>query len=62
MIVFKACYRCAGDLFLDKDLYGAYFQCLQCGCIKDLDLPVETPRPALRATERAAGARSALGL
>lgn len=29
----KGCPRCGGDLFLERDLYGAYYCCLQCGYI-----------------------------
>ena len=31
MLYLKACEKCQGDLTLEKDLYGAYFRCLQCG-------------------------------
>ena len=27
----KACPRCRGDLHEEKDLYGAYVSCIQCG-------------------------------
>ncbi|MFC1917346.1 hypothetical protein ACFLXH_01670 [Chloroflexota bacterium] len=27
----KACKRCGGDLSLERDNYGAYIQCIQCG-------------------------------
>ncbi len=27
----KACPRCQGDLYRDKDLFGSYVSCLQCG-------------------------------
>ena len=29
----KACKRCGGDLSLERDRYGAYAQCIQCGAI-----------------------------
>jgi hypothetical protein len=35
----KACSRCAGDTFIDKDIDGWFEQCLQCGYrheLKDL--------------------------
>lgn len=52
------CPKCGGSLFLDRDRYGWYEQCLQCGYEKTLDKayllqakPVEkfniTPEPAL---------------
>jgi DNA-directed RNA polymerase subunit M/transcription elongation factor TFIIS len=36
MIFFKACPKCHGDLYIDKDAYGQYVECLQCGYSKDL--------------------------
>ena len=36
----RSCPRCGGDMFIDKDLYGWYEKCLQCGCcceLNDLD-------------------------
>ncbi len=32
-IRFKACRKCGGDLSLEQDRYGAYFQCIQCGAV-----------------------------
>ncbi len=29
----KACPRCQGDLHAEKDLYGAYVVCIQCGYV-----------------------------
>ena len=31
MMWLKSCPKCRGDLFLDKDEYGWYKECLQCG-------------------------------
>jgi len=28
----KACPRCQGDVYIDKDAEGWFEQCLQCGC------------------------------
>ena len=28
---FKGCPKCAGDIYLDRDMYGSYAACLQCG-------------------------------
>ena len=33
---FKSCPRCDGDMFIDRDLYGWYEQCIQCGYNGDL--------------------------
>ena len=35
MLYLKSCPKCHGDMFPEKDTYGAYRQCLQCGLIKD---------------------------
>ena len=29
----KACRRCRGDLHEEKDVYGAYVACIQCGYV-----------------------------
>jgi hypothetical protein len=36
MIMFKACPKCKGDLYLNRDMYGKYVNCFQCGYLKDL--------------------------
>jgi len=33
---FKSCPRCDGDIFIDRDPYGWYEQCLQYGYRRDL--------------------------
>jgi hypothetical protein len=40
MFFFKACPKCKGDMYLDRDVYGAFRKCLQCGQIDDLLAPV----------------------
>jgi hypothetical protein len=37
------CPKCHGSLFLDRDRYGWYEQCLQCGYEKSLDWTNELP-------------------
>ena len=39
MLYLKSCPKCQGDMYEEKDSYGAFHQCLQCGLIKDLDAP-----------------------
>ena len=41
---FKRCPRCVGNLYEDRDGYGPYISCIQCGFLKDLsdDLPKES--------------------
>ena len=34
---FKACSKCKGDMYFERDAYGAYRKCLQCGKIQDLE-------------------------
>ncbi len=36
MVWLKECPRCQGDLFLDRDHYGEFKTCVQCGYMKDL--------------------------
>ena len=33
---FKACAKCQGDMYLERDAYGWFRQCLQCGRIVEL--------------------------
>ena len=36
MFFFRACPKCQGDMYLDRDIYGPFVECLQCGLIRDL--------------------------
>ena len=36
MMFLKACPKCLGALVLDRDMYGRYFMCLQCGFMRDI--------------------------
>jgi DNA-directed RNA polymerase subunit M/transcription elongation factor TFIIS len=36
MIKLKACPKCHGDLYLERDQYGRYMSCLQCGYLTEL--------------------------
>ena len=33
----KACPRCSGDISTNRDRYGGYRECLQCGYMIDLE-------------------------
>ncbi|MBI4306598.1 MAG: hypothetical protein HY678_09810 [Chloroflexi bacterium] len=33
MLYLKACPRCHGDVKFERDMYGHYLECLQCGFI-----------------------------
>ena len=35
---FKGCPRCKGDVYVEKDSFGTYRKCLQCGRMQDLEL------------------------
>lgn len=43
MLYFKACPRCQGDMYTDKDQFGPFVACLQCGYHCD---PPVAPGPA----------------
>ena len=36
MVFLKGCAKCGGDVLLDRDMYGKYIKCLQCGFLKDV--------------------------
>jgi ssDNA-binding Zn-finger/Zn-ribbon topoisomerase 1 len=36
MLKFKSCPKCRGDILLDRDEWGWYEQCIQCGYLRDV--------------------------
>lgn len=36
MFWFKQCPRCSGDLISERDKYGTFISCMQCGLSKDV--------------------------
>ena len=36
-VLLHECPRCRGDLVFDRDIFGMYLECLQCGWVLDLD-------------------------
>ena len=52
MFHLKGCPKCRGDLFFEKDFYGSYFKCLQCGLMMEVN--TEVPRQTKEAVERVA--------
>ncbi len=36
MFFLKACPKCHGDIYIDRDIYGSFAECLQCGLLGDL--------------------------
>ena len=61
MLYLKACPRCRGDVYLDRDSWGAYMQCLQCGRMREIPdrwlAPARDPHP--KTATVAAGPRAA---
>ena len=55
MMLLKGCPRCRGDLHINKDIYGEYKQCVQCGYMEDLEprntrtLPATTAKTGKKA-------------
>ncbi|MDP6495274.1 MAG: hypothetical protein QGI09_07635 [Dehalococcoidia bacterium] len=52
MMLVKGCHRCWVDLCINKDTYGEYRQCVQCGYIGGLEpsaLLVDTTKPERKA-------------
>ena len=37
MLYLKACPRCKGAMHSNRDMYGSYRECLQCGHMIDMD-------------------------
>ncbi len=59
MMELKSCPKCHGDMFLDRDNYGAFRQCLQCGLIKDLvDPSAIVTQPMQPKAKKQAGAKA----
>ncbi len=43
MFWFKLCPRCSGDLFEDRDQYGSFITCMQCGFHRDVPADLDVP-------------------
>ena len=41
MMRLRGCPKCEGDVLLERDHYGWYEQCLQCGYLRDLKTVVD---------------------
>jgi ssDNA-binding Zn-finger/Zn-ribbon topoisomerase 1 len=49
MMRFKSCPKCqTGDMVLDRDTYGSYMRCLQCGFLRYQALPTVLEKPRVR--------------
>ncbi len=38
MMLLRSCLKCRGDLYEDKDAYGVFFSCVQCGWLTDANV------------------------
>lgn len=38
MFYFKACPKCRGDMYVDRDAYGSFRKCIQCGLIDEVEV------------------------
>ena len=55
MVYFKACPRCLGDMHINRDMFGKYKECLQCGYMVDIEQPkAVAAAPVARAKRKAA--------
>ncbi len=52
----KACPRCKGDVSTNRDMYGEYKECLQCGYMIDIPKPslFSIPEAAVKGKKKAA--------
>ena len=44
MVNFRACGRCGGDMHMNRDMYGEYIECLQCGHMQDIQKELKKQR------------------
>jgi len=56
MLKLKSCPKCKkGDVTLDRDYYGWYEYCIQCGYVHDLENMVEIQQQSLKRERRRKG-------
>jgi DNA-directed RNA polymerase subunit M/transcription elongation factor TFIIS len=55
----ESCPKCKGHLMLEKDHYGLYEQCLQCGYINDLQIVGRFDKQQAKAENEEEGVESA---
>lgn len=51
MINFKCCPKCSGDVLLERDSYGWYEQCIQCGYLRDLQSMVDIEKSSTKVSK-----------
>ena len=44
----KSCPKCKGNVIIDRDQYGWYEQCMQCGYLADLEDIVLVEKPPVK--------------
>jgi hypothetical protein len=59
MLRLKCCPRCKGAVALDKDRYGWYELCLQCGYLRDLESIAQVHQQPGLMVKKSRGRRSA---
>ena len=45
MFFLKSCPKCHGDMFLDKDSYGSFIECIQCGTLRNIQVKEPSLKP-----------------
>ena len=50
VIKLKCCPRCSGDISFDRDSFGWYEQCIQCGYLRDLPMIFGFDKSFIRAS------------
>ena len=48
----KSCPRCRGYLYANRDIYGGYRECLQCGYMEDAPSPEDRRVPRVRVPQK----------
>ena len=56
MLYLKGCPKCHGDMYLEKDSYGVFRQCLQCGMIQEAPAAAKVVATGLHAGKAAVAA------
>ena len=46
MIYLKACPKCRGDLTMNRDEYGKFVSCLQCGFMREIGVAAPVAEPS----------------
>lgn len=54
MLLLKSCPKCKGDVVEERDYYGTYTQCLQCGYLRDVQPVIKARKASRKRQEREA--------